>query len=180
MFKKCLNCDHTWESLPAFIGDKSIQFIGYQAYFDQARSGLFLFNHNCDTTLAIKLTEFEELVYGKICVTHFVPRSYGCPGHCADTSNLDGCQNSNCKGRSIRDLIQLVKSHSSWERNFQKLQEYKLKNGHCNVPMILDDTAFAIWVYDLRLNSERMSNERRKRLDRIGFSWSIECHAETA
>lgn len=109
MFKKCQNCEQIWRTLISFISDKNIRFIGYQARFDQAREGLFLFNHSCKTTLAIKLTEFEELSLLKLSVISFSPPSSGCPGHCADASNLKACGNTDCQGKPIRDLIQILK-----------------------------------------------------------------------
>jgi hypothetical protein len=112
MFKKCQNCEQSWETFVSFLSDTNVQFIGYQARFDQARAGLFLFNHVCNTCIAIPVSEFEDLAPEKMTELSFVPHSHGCPGHCADENNLENCPNADCPGRPIRHMIQILKAYS--------------------------------------------------------------------
>ena len=107
-FKECKTCGLQWESLDQFISDKKINFIGYQARFDLARVGLFLFNHSCGTTLAIPVGEFEQFLH--LDTSAFTAGSAGCLGYCTDVNNLEPCTNTNCKGKPIRDLIQIIRA----------------------------------------------------------------------
>ena len=113
MFKICKNCEAVWNDAIDFVGDKEVKFIGYQARFDRAKSGLFLFNHACQSTLSIKLNEFEQLSVLKLQVTSFTPGSASCKGYCLDVHNLIACENNECQGKSIRDLVQIIKLYQA-------------------------------------------------------------------
>jgi hypothetical protein len=116
MFKKCNCCAEEWKLFESFMADKGLQFQGYQAGFDLPDSGLFLFNHmtgDCQTTLAVKVTAFRDHLMPGTQFESFQPHTDGCPGHCADHSNLDTCQNGNCNGQVIRNLIQEVKKKTA-------------------------------------------------------------------
>lgn len=61
----------------------------------------------------------------------------------------------------------------NWEEGFSKLIQFKEAEGHCNVASKykLDGFALGGWVSRQRQNKDRMSPERRQRLDDIGFIW---------
>jgi hypothetical protein len=60
-----------------------------------------------------------------------------------------------------------------WEYCFQKLLEFKKKNGHCNVPIRLkEDPSFGDWVYRQREERRNLRTDRKKRLTEIGFNWN--------
>jgi superfamily II DNA or RNA helicase len=64
---------------------------------------------------------------------------------------------------------------AAWEEGFYHLKLYKESEGHCNVPVRhKDKDGFALgqWVSVQRL-SKTLSQERRKRLDELGFVWDL-------
>mmetsp|Transcript_15395 Transcript_15395/g.38211 ORF Transcript_15395/g.38211 Transcript_15395/m.38211 type:complete len:501 (+) Transcript_15395:350-1852(+) len=68
---------------------------------------------------------------------------------------------------------------AKWKANFQKLVEYKNKNGHCNVPT--NSSALGRWANRQRVNYRKMkennnrtlSDEQIDQLESIGFKWEI-------
>jgi hypothetical protein len=71
--------------------------------------------------------------------------------------------------------------HVKWEERFQELVQYKLKNGHCNVPKSFPGPLHA-WVrkqrvdrkaYNVSSGGGDMCQERIDALDSIGFTWVI-------
>jgi hypothetical protein len=64
---------------------------------------------------------------------------------------------------------------SAWENGFAALTTFKTREGHCNVPQNKVEGTFTLgkWVAKQRANKDNISAERRKRLDAIGFSWSV-------
>ncbi len=62
----------------------------------------------------------------------------------------------------------------TWEANYLKLINYKIVNGHCNVPRTYkEDTALANFVSRQRYNyrKKKLSIDQIKKLDLIGFEW---------
>lgn len=62
VFKNCNYCGATWGSMAEFLASPEISFVGYQAFVRDGVLGLFLFNHVCNTTLAIPADRFRELI----------------------------------------------------------------------------------------------------------------------
>ena len=61
-----------------------------------------------------------------------------------------------------------------WEFQFEKLQSFKLMNGHCNVPTNFQhDSQLASWVKTQRKVSWSLSKDQIDRLNSIGFTWKI-------
>jgi hypothetical protein len=61
-----------------------------------------------------------------------------------------------------------------WERNYQKLVKFKEINGHCNVSRFdMQNLRLGKWICDQRFHKKRLSPERIKKLDDIGFDWGI-------
>jgi len=62
-----------------------------------------------------------------------------------------------------------------WEQNFAALLKFRRRNGHCCVPThyLEGDLKVGWWVASQRRNKKQMSAERRKRLNKIGFVWSM-------
>ena len=61
-----------------------------------------------------------------------------------------------------------------WEVRFQELVDYKQVYGNCNVPIIYNaNPQLGNWVRKQRTNKETMSEERRKKLNSIGFTWKV-------
>jgi len=67
-------------------------------------------------------------------------------------------------------------SEVTWDRLCGILERFKQKYGHCNVPTKWPkNVALADWVQRQRLYKKRgkLSQDRVRRLDRMGFSWAI-------
>jgi hypothetical protein len=61
-----------------------------------------------------------------------------------------------------------------WNEAFAALQAFKKREGHCLVKSNHKEAGIKLgsWVNEQRLNAEKLSPDRIKRLDQIGFSWS--------
>jgi superfamily II DNA or RNA helicase len=61
-----------------------------------------------------------------------------------------------------------------WDRMFTKLRHFKELNGHCQIPYDTQDATLAEWCQNQRrrFRSGRLKEDRRVRLDEIGFEWS--------
>ena len=65
-------------------------------------------------------------------------------------------------------------SERRWNLQFSKLEAFKKQFGHCNVSKYKGaDNGLADWVLNQRkfARSGKLTSERRKRLNRIGFLW---------
>jgi hypothetical protein len=62
-----------------------------------------------------------------------------------------------------------------WEQNFAALLKFERREGHCCVSTYHrnGDLKLGWWVATQRRNKKEMSPERRARLNKIGFVWSI-------
>ena len=60
-----------------------------------------------------------------------------------------------------------------WEQAFSELQEYRDREGHCRVTPGSPASSQKLirWVFSQRLTKDKISPERIRRLDSIGFSW---------
>ena len=60
-----------------------------------------------------------------------------------------------------------------WERGFAALKAFKTREGHCLVPAlhIERDLKLGYWVSTQRRKKNKMSNEHKQRLNKIGFVW---------
>ncbi|MEK7818783.1 MAG: helicase associated domain-containing protein, partial [Bacteroidota bacterium] len=63
--------------------------------------------------------------------------------------------------------------NDDWNRGYEFLIKYKEENGDCRVPKRYkyDDFKLGSWVSEQRKKNQRMSKERREKLDKIGFIW---------
>jgi hypothetical protein len=62
-----------------------------------------------------------------------------------------------------------------WEQNFAALLKFKRRKGHCCVPTFHreGDLKLGWWVATQRRNKKEMSADRKARLNKIGFVWSV-------
>ena len=68
----------------------------------------------------------------------------------------------------------LLTPDATWNRWFQRLHDFKSKNGHCNVTRAdREDGRLAAWVTSQRRarREGKLSAEAENRLDQLGFSW---------
>jgi uncharacterized protein (DUF2384 family) len=63
----------------------------------------------------------------------------------------------------------------AWEEGFSKLVLFKNAQGHCRIPIKLKVDGFNLgqWVSVQRGAKDRISPERKQRLDDVGFVWNI-------
>ena len=64
----------------------------------------------------------------------------------------------------------------TWEQRFKELEAFKKKHGHCNVPRSYPlNQQLAYWVDKLRSSKRkgRLDKEMLRRLDELGFCWSL-------
>ena len=115
MFKKCTSCSCIWKNRQDFLADPDLKIIGYQASFDNVKDGLFLFNHVCETTLAIDVIKFDDLYKGPV-YDMSLSDTDECSELCTDMNNLDACD-AKCKYAYVRDVIQIIKNWPKAERN---------------------------------------------------------------
>ena len=60
-----------------------------------------------------------------------------------------------------------------WDEGFEALQKFREIEGHCFVsrPTVIEGLKLGLWVNVQRTNKEKLTPDRIKRLDDLGFSW---------
>jgi hypothetical protein len=60
-----------------------------------------------------------------------------------------------------------------WEKGFAALLKFKRREGHCRVPIFHDEGKIRLgwWVSTQRARRDKLSAERKARLNKIGFVW---------
>ena len=112
LFKKCTCCPRDWDSQVKFLEDAKIRIIGYQPSFKDFAKGYIFFLCPCDTTLGLRIHEFNNLYKGPL-YTERLTGVEGCPGHCLDKEeNLEDCH-AGCSGSYVRNILQIIKG---WEK----------------------------------------------------------------
>lgn len=106
-FKKCPKCRRSWRDRESFLSDPDLRLIGYQVNYGELNAGLFLFNHDCRTSLAVKAGEFADMHKGPIFESRFA-NTDRCAGHCLHVNDLNPCPNK-CECAYVRDVLQEVK-----------------------------------------------------------------------
>jgi hypothetical protein len=107
-FKQCSSCGQIWNTREGFVGDSTIDIVGYQVNFPSLGEGLFLFNHNCRTTLTIRASEFKDLYDGSIFAERLT-NSEDCPEYCLHNDNIERCP-AKCECAYIREIIQVIRN----------------------------------------------------------------------
>jgi Helicase associated domain len=64
---------------------------------------------------------------------------------------------------------------TNWERAFDCLKMYRDRVGHCHVPYRHIENGFDLgrWARAQRQNENTLSEERRRKLDELGFNWDF-------
>ncbi len=105
-FKVCSFCGKKWESREEFLEDNDIKLAGYQINYLNIEKGLFLFNHSCNTTLAVEVEDFMDLYKG-VRYSENKMNKDGCPGYCLDEKELKDCGNT-CYYNQVRKLMLII------------------------------------------------------------------------
>ncbi len=108
MFKQCNKCGFVWETRDAFLGDDAIKAMGYQVFFEDLKLGLFLFNHSCNTTIAVEAQSFLDLYDGPISPER-KPDGRQCPGRCTNENFLSPCSDE-CRCAFISRLLEIIRN----------------------------------------------------------------------
>ena len=111
LFKQCTCCPAVWRTRVDFLSDPGIELIGYQAHFEDLKTGLLLFNHTCHTTLAVDVESLRDLYTGPVFEQHACG-SICCPGYCQHRSELRSCP-VQCECAYVRAILQIVRH---WEK----------------------------------------------------------------
>ncbi|GAB4336784.1 MAG: hypothetical protein Kow0037_18460 [Calditrichia bacterium] len=109
-YKKCPKCGAEWGNLTVFLADDTVQIIGYQANFTKLKGGLFLFNHDCETTFSVKVEAFQELYDGPIYQKRATLTDQ-CPAYCFHQEILESCE-VDCECAFVREILRRVKDYA--------------------------------------------------------------------
>ncbi len=60
VFKECPMCGYAWDSRAAFLCDPCVEIVGYQVNFEELAAGYFVFNHSCETSMAVAVGALVE------------------------------------------------------------------------------------------------------------------------
>jgi hypothetical protein len=102
-FSICPKCNKNWASRDEFLSDRDITMRGYQVNFEKLELGLFLFNHNCKTTLAIHANKFTDMYDGEIFRYERKTGTDSCPGYCLLKESLQACPAA-CECAYVRSI----------------------------------------------------------------------------
>jgi hypothetical protein len=107
MFKECRSCGAVWADRREFLSRGDVKLVGYQVDFENPEDGLLLFNHTCESTLAVPVSAFLDMYSG--------PRypeartgTPACGGNCLKVHSLDMC-NAPCMYAFARGIMQVLK-----------------------------------------------------------------------
>jgi hypothetical protein len=112
-FKTCNKCGYQWETRETFLSDKSLEAIGYQIFFEDLKTGMFLFNHSCDTTIAMEAEKFLDLYDGPFYTERKSNESRKCPGRCMNENIMNPCSNE-CRCAFVQELLQII---NQWKKD---------------------------------------------------------------
>lgn len=107
-FKVCTKCGKVWQTREQFLELEELVPLGFQAHFLDGEKSILMFHHEtagCNTTLAIPLQEFVDLIPGY----HETELAYGtdsCRAICLTDNDLMPCDHPNCKNALVRQFVQ--------------------------------------------------------------------------
>jgi hypothetical protein len=113
MFKICNKCSYKWGTREDFLSDKTLETMGYQVFFDDLKTGMFLFNHSCKTTIAIEAELFLDLYDGPFYTERKPNNTRICPGRCMNKNIMNPCSDE-CKCAFVRELMQII---NHWKKD---------------------------------------------------------------
>ena len=110
-FVACGKCGREWTDRESFLDDPALEILGYQVNFRDLGRGMFMFNHDCQSTLSVPVEPFMDLYSGTI----FRDKKTGtesCPGYCLHRDNLRPCP-AECNCAFVREVIQVVRGRQA-------------------------------------------------------------------
>ncbi|MFZ2655821.1 MAG: hypothetical protein WAX69_12900 [Victivallales bacterium] len=112
LFKKCSGCGASWSDRSLFLSDPKVSLVGYQVHFQDLELGLFLFNHECGSTISIEAKNFTDLYKGPV----FKDKKTGtgqCGGLCLHSEELSPCP-ARCECAYVREVLSII---DSWKKD---------------------------------------------------------------
>jgi hypothetical protein len=106
VFERCPSCETAWPTREDFLADPGVDLIGYRVSFADLLTGLFLFQHRCETLVTLHVGEFADLYEGPM---FSIPRAgvMECPGYCLRMVDLRPCP-VRCGCAFVREIIHLI------------------------------------------------------------------------
>jgi len=106
VFERCPSCNAAWFTREEFLADPGVELIGYRVSFTDLLTGLFLFQHRCETLVTIPVGEFADLYEGPM---FHMPRAAikECSGRCLRMVDLRPCS-VRCGCAFVREIIHLI------------------------------------------------------------------------
>jgi hypothetical protein len=106
-FKICPLCDYVWPTRDSLLSDSNLKLVGYQADFEDLQAGVFLFNHSCKGTMAIRVGDFSSL-YDSIILVDRATGSDECREYCVCEDELRPCP-AICACAHVRELMEIIR-----------------------------------------------------------------------
>lgn len=94
------------------MSDPAIKAVGYQVFFENLKTGLFLFNHSCQTTLSVDADLLLDLYDGVFHSGRKPDAQRNCPGRCLNENILSPCSDE-CRCAFISKLLEVI---NQWEK----------------------------------------------------------------
>ena len=79
---------------------------------------------------------------------------------------------------SFRDSKKVYRPRQGWHQTYAELAAYAKEHGHCNPTRDGNDDFLAQWMEKQRRKRDRLSSEKIRLLDAIGFNWKSRAERE--
>lgn len=112
-YRTCTLCGTTWKSQAEFLGDPTIELIGYYPNFRDIQTGFLVFRHveRCGTSISIYAKEFFHFYPGPRHQEKLTDTPE-CPGYCRMPAELGKCPKP-CHCSHIREILSLLREKES-------------------------------------------------------------------
>ncbi|WP_371823820.1 helicase associated domain-containing protein [Lentimicrobium sp. L6] len=87
---------------------------------------------------------------------------------------------SDFRGKKIINEDEVIEKskkpqRNTWEQNYLRLLDYKIKYGNCNVPKTFEEKSLSYFVTRQRHNfkTQNLTEEQIKKLELLGFEWEV-------
>ena len=108
-FKTCGACKLVWPTWESFVFDSSVRLLGLQAVISDPDINLFVFEHECGSTVSILSKRLRHLLPepARDAPAIRLMGSEQCNGHCLTLGDLAACD-APCSNARERELVRIV------------------------------------------------------------------------
>ncbi len=106
-FKYCSICNKIWMTRDEFVHDPEVSLLGYQPNFVVVSRGLFLFNHDCGSTMSLNVGTFADYYHGPV-FSRSLFGSSDCQGLCLHRNDLRPCPQE-CECAYVRSILERIR-----------------------------------------------------------------------